>query len=125
MKDLGKLLLFGFLSWLMTFAGALCLSPLRTDIRTTFETLVGVILTVSTVLFTTLYFRQVRQSYLRAGILLGTALVFCNILLDLPMFLAGPMQMRPWEYMKDIGLAYLSMPAIAIGCGYMLQKRVG
>lgn len=123
MRKLGRLLGFGFLSWLFTFAGSLCLSPLRDSQRTTFETLIGVVLTASTVLFTLLYFRKISTSFLREGLLLGAAFVICNILFDLPMFLSGPMQMSIVEYMKDIGLAYLSMPLITIGIGYALQKQ--
>ena len=123
MRKFGRLLGFGFLSWLLTFAGSLCLSPFRDSQRTTFETLIGIVLTASTVLFTLLYFRKISTSFLREGLLLGAAFVFCNILFDLPMFLSGPMQMPLAEYMKDIGLAYLSMPLITLAIGYTLQKQ--
>jgi hypothetical protein len=123
MKKLGRLFLFGFLSWLVTFGGAMCLSPLRAANRTTFETLIGVVLTISTVLFTLLYFRKVQAAFIREGWLLGVAFVVCNILFDLPMFLSGPMQMSTGEYMRDIGLAYLSMPVVSVGFGYVLQRE--
>ena len=123
MKKLGRLFLFGFLSWLFTFGGAMCLSPLRIAHRTMFETLIGVVLTISTVLFTLLYFRRVQTAFIREGLLLGVAFFVCNILFDLPMFLSGPMQMPLGEYMKDIGLAYFSMPVVSIGFGYVLQRE--
>lgn len=124
-KTIGRLFLFGFLSWLVTFGGAMCLSPLRTAHRTTFETLIGVVLTLSTVLFASLYFRRVQTAFVREGVLLGIAFVVCNILFDLPMFLSGPMRMPFGDYMKDIGLAYLSMPVVSIGLGCMLRRAHG
>ena len=57
--------------------------------RTTFESLIGVVLTISTVLDTLLYFRTVRTKFVREGCWLGLTFVAANILLDLPMFLAG------------------------------------
>lgn len=120
---MGRLLLFGFLSWLVTFVGAMCLSPLREAHRTTFETLIGVVLTLSTVLFTVRYFRNVQMAFVREGVLLGLAFIVCNILFDLPMFLSGPMKMPLGDYMKDIGLAYLSMPVVSIGLGYVLHRE--
>ena len=123
MKKFLRLLLFGFLSWLLTFSGALCLTPLRQVHRTTFETLIGVVLTISTVLFCVLYFRKVRAGFLREGVLLGMAFFGCNILFDLPMFLAGPMKVPMQEYLRDVGLAYLSMIVISIGFGYHLRQK--
>jgi hypothetical protein len=123
MKTCGRLFFFGFLSWLITFGGAMCLSPLRIAHRTMFETMIGVVLTISTVLFTLLYFRRVQAAFVREGLLLGVAFVACNILFDLPMFLSGPMQMPSGDYMRDIGLAYLSMPVVSVGFGYALQRE--
>lgn len=119
----GRLFLFGFLSWMVTFGGAMCLSPLRAAHRTTFETLIGVVLTLSTVFFTARYFRNVQTAFVREGVLLGLAFIVCNILFDLPMFLSGPMKMPLGDYMKDIGLAYLSMPVVSIGFACVLQRE--
>jgi len=80
-------------------------------------------LTTCTVAFTILYFRKVKMGFLREGCLLGLAFVACNLLFDLPMFSAGPMQMPLLRYLKDIGIAYLSMPMISIGVGYVLQTH--
>jgi len=73
--------------------------------------------------FTLLYFRKIRTAFFREGLLLGLAFVACNILFDLPMFLAGPMQMPPERYFTQIGVAYLSMAIISIGFGSALRQR--
>lgn len=122
MKKLGRFVLFGFLSWLIIFAGAMCLSSLRVDERRLFETLMGSFLIATTVVLTLLYFRRIEADFLREGVQLGAAFVACNVLFDLPMFMAGPMEMPFLEYLKDIGLAYLGMPIISVGFGYGFQR---
>ncbi|QDU41384.1 hypothetical protein Mal4_57510 [Maioricimonas rarisocia] len=121
MKKFLRLLLFGFLSWLVTFAASVCIFPFKADNRPLFETLVGVCLAISTVLFTVLYFRKVQGDFLREGALLGLAFLVCNILLDLMLFMEGPMKMSLPDYMMDIGLAYLSMPVVALGVAWSLR----
>jgi hypothetical protein len=122
MKKAAGLFLFGFLSWLTTFSGAMILSGLREAQRPLFETLMGPVLVSSTAAFTLLYFRRVTSRYLQEAALLGVAFVVCNIVLDLPMFLEGPMKMSLAVYLKDIGLAYLSMPIIALAIGWQSRQ---
>jgi hypothetical protein len=125
MKKFLHLVLFGFLSWFVTFAASVCLFPLKKSDEHSFEILMGIVLTACTVAFTVLYFRNIRTRFLREGALLGAAFFCCNILFDLPMFSFGPMQI-PWSrYLKEIGLAYLSMPIIALGAGWMLHQAQG
>ena len=123
MKKFLQLVLFGFLSWLVTFGASVCLFALKRSDEHLFEVLMGMVLTACTVGFTTFYFRNVKTRYLREGCLLGLAFVACNLLFDLPMFSAGPMEMPLIRYLKDIGIAYLSMPIISIAFGLALQKH--
>src|SRR6266446_9234447 len=122
MKKLLRLVLFGFLSWLLIFAASVCLFRLKKEDARLFEVLMSMVLTACTVGFTLLYFRKIQTAFLREGILLGVAFVACNILFDLPMFSAGPMQMPLAPYFKDIGIAYLTMPIISIGFGYAFHR---
>ncbi len=122
MKKFSRLVLFGFLSWLVTFGASIALFFLKKSNERLFEVLMGMVLTACTVIFTSLYFRKIQTTFIREGILLGLAFVACNILFDLPMFSAGPMQMPLPDYLKDIGIAYLSMPIISVGFGCALQK---
>jgi hypothetical protein len=121
-KKFLRLVLFGFLSWLLTFGASVCLFFLKKDNEHLFETLMGFVLTTCTVVFTTLYFRRIQTAFIREGVLLGLAFVTCNILFDLPMFLAGPMRMPWFRYLKDIGIAYLSMPVVSVAFGCALQR---
>ena len=122
MKAFFRLLLFGFLSWLVTFGASVCLFFLKKESAHLFETLMGIVLTTCTVAFTLLYFRKIETDHFREGILLGLAFIACNILFDLPMFSFGPMTMPLHQYLKDIGIAYLCMPVVSVGFGYALEK---
>ena len=123
MKKIWKLALFGFLSWLLTFVASVFLFPLKASHRPLFENLVGVCLIISTVLFTVIYFRKIQKAFVREGLLLGAAFLVANLAFDLCMFMEGPMKMPFADYMMEIGLAYLSMPIVAVGLGYSLQKH--
>jgi hypothetical protein len=123
MKKTARLLFFGFLSWLVTFTGALALAGIRESQPPLFETLMGPVLVASTAAFTLIYLRRVGADYLREAAELSLAFVGCNILLDLPMFLEGPMKMPLVTYLKEIGLAYLSMPIIALAIAWQGQRR--
>jgi hypothetical protein len=122
MKHLGRLVLWGFVSWAVTLSGSMCLFPLKQARLTLFDTLMGSVLSLSTVLCTLAYFRPIRRGYVREGIQLGMAFLACNILFDLPLFAAGPMQMAPADYLQDIGLAYLAMPVVSVGYGYGMSR---
>jgi hypothetical protein len=127
MRKLLRLFLFGFLSWLFTFTGAMALSGFRENNRSLFESLMGPVLVTSAVVFTLLYFRRVDARYFREACWLSIAFVACNILFDLPMFMEGPMRMPFLAYWNDIGLAYLSMPIIAFAIAWQtrrLQRRL-
>jgi hypothetical protein len=56
--------------------------------------------------FTLLYFRKTRTAFLREGVLLGLTFVGCDILFDLPMFLAGPMRTPPVAARALFGIKY-------------------
>ncbi len=56
--------------------------------------------------------------YLREGVILGLVWLAINVLIDLPLMLAGgPMQMTLGQYLADIGLTYLIIPAVTMGIG--------
>lgn len=122
MKKCFRLFLYGFLSWLVTFVVSVCLFPLKKSDGHLFELLMGIVLTSCTVGFTVFYFQKVKSGFLREGVQLGAAFLACNLLFDLPMFSFGPMQMPFFHYLKEIGLAYLSMPIIALGVGCILHR---
>ena len=119
-----KVVLLGFLTWLLPFAVSFLVFPLRASQRPFFETIMAVVVAVTAVFFTVLYLRQVKAGFLKEGALVGVAWFVINIVIDLPLFLLeSPMQMSFTDYMMDVGLTYLIYPVVGIGVGYLLEKR--
>jgi len=66
---------------------------------------------------------DLRRRPLTEGIILGLVWFPINVALDLLMFMPeGPMRMTVADYMKDIGLTYLIIPAMTIGFGHLSEK---
>ena len=82
-----------------------------------------VVVTVSTVLFSNLYFRNVEAAFVKEGILLGLSWLAISVVIDLLMFMQGPMKMTLVDYVKDIGFTYLIIPTVTVGFGFLLEKR--
>jgi hypothetical protein len=119
-----RAILFGLLIWLIPFAVAFVIFPLRESSRPLFESIMPVSVAGATVLFGVLYFRHVAGDYVRQGILIGVIWLVMFLLIDMPlMLLGGPMQMTLWEYISDIGITYLMIPAITIGMGVALGQK--
>ena len=74
-------------------------------------------------LFLILYFRKLGAGFLKEGVALGIIWFGISLVLDLLMFMWGPMKMTFANYMMDIGLTYLIIPTITIGFGYLIERR--
>ena len=55
--------------------------------------------------------------------MLGILWSAISVTIDLIMFMQGPMKMSFADYVEDIGLTYLIIPAITIGFGYLIEKK--
>lgn len=117
MKSLKMALFYGFLIWLIPFVVAFLIFPIKTSLPALFESIMPVVITFSVVLFLNLYFRKLKTDFLKEGITLGIVWFLMSIIIDLFMFMEGPMKMTFVDYMMDIGLTYLIIPTITIGFG--------
>lgn len=116
--------LFGFFMWMITFGVSVLLSSLRTSQRPLFESIMPVVVTACAVVFSILYFRNLKAGFWQEGLLIGVAWLGINIAIDLPLLLsASPMQMSFADYMMDIGITYLIIPVITIGFGFLLEQK--
>jgi hypothetical protein len=122
-RQTAKIILFGLSIWSSVFIGAMFIFRLRESDRLFFETLIGFILVFFATFYTVLYFRKVNRDFLREGIRIGIIWMITNLAVDIPMFSFGPLARPLWEYLKDIGFAYFSIPVITIGIGYMLSQK--
>ena len=120
MASIRKALLFGFLVWLIPFVVAFAVFPFRETNRALFESIMAVVLALATVFFGVLYVRGVTRRFVIEGVLIGVIWYAISVVIDAPlMLLGGPMKMTFGEYMADIGLSYLLIPAITIGLGFV------
>lgn len=125
MKRAWTMTLFGVLTWLIPFVVSILIFPIHDTERPLFESIMPLVVTLCAVVFAVLYLGKVTSSFLREGILIGMVWLVINLLIDLPLFSAGPMAMPLAEYIKDIGLTYLIIPAVTVGFGYLLQRKTG
>jgi len=123
MKSIKKALLYGLLVWLIPFIVAILLSSVRKHNRPLFESIMPVVITISAVPFLILYFSKLQAHFLKEAVLLGIIWLAISLILDLLLFMEGPMKMSFADYMMDIGLTYLMIPTISIGFGCLLEKR--
>lgn len=124
MRSYKLALLYGFLVWLIPFIVAFLIYPIRTSNRALFESIMPVVVTICVVFFSVFYFRKVKAGFFKEGILLGVIWFAISLVIDLIMFMPESlMKMSFADYMMDIGLTYLIIPAICIGFGYLLDRQ--
>jgi hypothetical protein len=121
-----KLLGFGLLTWLLPFLISIPLySPegeplydifLIKSVLIVFSTAIGTLLIL-------VYFRGIRDNFVREGALLGGVWLLINWALDAVVLL--PLSgMDAGTYMGQIGLRYLNILIIAVGIGYAAEHAV-
>lgn len=119
-----RALAFGFACWLIPFAVAVLVSPLRQSMRPLFESIMAVAVTATAVILGLAYLRRVQHPTARKGLVLGFVWFGICVLVDAPlMLLGGPMKMSLAEYMAEIGLTYLSIPAVTLGMALAAAKQ--
>ena len=123
MRSYKLALFYGFLVWVIPFIVTFLIFPIRTSNRALFESIMPVVITISVVFFTNIYFRKLNKNFLREGLIVGIIWLVISIAIDLLMFMQGPMKMSFSNYIMDIGLTYLIIPTITIGFGYLIEKR--
>ncbi|MCX6677535.1 MAG: hypothetical protein NTU95_06275 [Methanothrix sp.] len=115
--------LFGFLLWLIPFAVSVLIFPLRISQRPLFESIMPVVIAIWTVFFSIFYLSRKKSDFLKEGIFIGIAWLLISIVLDLMIFIVGPLKMPMWDYVTDIAVTYLMIPAITSGFGYLMEHR--
>jgi len=122
-KSIKRTILYGFLLWLIPFVVSMPIFPLKEAQSPLFETIMPIVLTFCVVFFSILYFRKMNSGYLSESIKLGIIWFIISIIIDLLMFMWGPMKMSFINYMMDIGFTYLIYPIVTIGFGSVLEKN--
>lgn len=109
--------------WLIPFAVSALIFPLRVSQRQLFESIMPVVIAIWTVFFSIFYLSRIRSDFLKEGIFIGLAWLLISIVLDLMVFIVGPLKMPLWDYATDIAVTYLLIPVITSGFGYLMEQR--
>ncbi len=122
MKTTGRIWLYGLLIWIIGMAVATALWPLHASRLPLFKSLLVVTMTAAGMFFTVRVFHSVRTDYVRTGIRTGLIWTVLNWALDL-IVLVGLMKTPAGMYVMDVGLRYLAIPVITVGCGILLERE--
>jgi hypothetical protein len=115
----------GLLSWLIPFAVSFfCYTPEGKPIMEygTFKSLMTVIGAVSGSFLLYHFFKAVDSRFIFSGFVIGFSWFFINVLLD-SIALVPMMNVSFFTYFLTIGLSYISIPAISIAMGYLLDRK--
>lgn len=119
-----KLVGFGFLIWLIPFLVSFVIFPLRNANRPLFESVMPVILVLTVMIISVLFFKKIEKESLKEGLIAGVLWFALSLAIDLMLFMpASPMQMSFSDYMMDIGLTYLIILMIPISIGALVSKK--
>ena len=105
-------IIFGVLVWSIPFLVSFLIYPLKTADNPLFETIMPIVLVLVGSLFLFLYMKKDSHLTVLKGLELGLIFFIISIVLDLFMFMEGPMKMSFSDYMLDIGLTYLIYPIL-------------
>jgi hypothetical protein len=117
-----KIGLFGFLIWMIPFAVSVLIFPLRAGQRPLFESIMPVVIAIWTVFFSIICFSKGYGRFLNDGILIGLVWLAMSMALDVIVFSAGQFMMPLKDYVADIAITYLMIPAITSGFGYLMER---
>ena len=114
MKSIKKALLYGFLLWLLPFLTSFIVFFIKDDYPVIFKAIMGVVILIYTIIFAYLYFKDHGGIKLLEGVLISVLWLLISLVFDLLIFVLGPLKMKFWQYLFEIGISYLTIPAIII-----------
>lgn len=124
MKNIKALFLYGFLIWLIPFVISFFIFPIRESDRIFFETLMTLILAITTGFIITRYNKANPIDSHQEGFIVGIIWLGINLFLDFFVFIIGPFKMPPITYLKEIGLDYLIIPTITTTIGILRRRAM-
>jgi len=122
MKTGGRVWLYGFLIWIIGMAVGTALWPIHSSHLPLFKSLMVVTMVAVEMVFILRLFRPVASGFPAVGIRAGAVWTAVNWALDL-VVLVGLLKTPLGTYFWDVGLRYLAIPIMTIGCGFLLQGK--
>ena len=124
MNRSARIVIYGFIMWIIPFIVSFVIFPLKNSMNPLFESIMPVVITVVVVTLSYYYLKDIKTNFEIEGVKIGVMWFLISIIIDLILFLPpSPMQMSFTDYMMDIGLTYLIIPAVTIGFGYMIKNK--
>ena len=125
MKKGLKIVLYGFLTWLIPFVASWPFYTMdgqpKIDIFF-IKTILMVLFSIFGIILLLIYFKSVDKNYVREGIMVGLIWLAINWIFDL-IVLVPMAQMGIWIYFSQIGLRYLVIPTMSISLGIMGKMK--
>lgn len=117
--------IFGFFIWLVPFMVSFGIFELRETNRPLFESIMPVVLVITVLFFSIIYFKKTNKDPIKDGLISGIMWFLISIIIDIILFIPeSPMQMTISEYMMDIGITYIIILIIPIGIGYLTKIQM-
>lgn len=117
-----KIVLFGFLVWLIPSLITLA-SNYFSSVFIVFEIISGMAIAVTVITFSYLYLMDINVNYVKEGVLIGVIWLLISIILDLLMIIVGITELNLNSYLMYVAPLYIIIPAITIGLGFYLDKN--
>ncbi|MFC1506756.1 hypothetical protein ACFLQ6_06765 [Thermoproteota archaeon] len=121
-----KIIFFGILAWLIPFLISVLFVDMEGNFiipQTFFKSIMIVVGSLVAVVLAVKYYKNIKNGFVKEGIILGIIWFIISIALDLVMVFSNFFQMTVLEYFTDIGLRYLCIPIFTIGLGYALNQK--
>ena len=118
-----KVVLYGFLVWLLPFVVSLFIYPLKVAGSPLFESIMPLVISLTVVVLAFFYLKNLDGDYVKEGVIMGVFWFTISIIIDLVLFLSpSALQMSFTDYLMDIGITYLMIPFITIGMGLVAAE---
>jgi len=125
MKKYLKIAGYGVITWLIPFVVSFFFydkSGNCTINMDLFKSLMIVISGLAGCGLLVIFFRQIKDSYLQTGIVIGIIWLLINLMLD-ALILLPMSKMAITDYIMQIGVRYLNIPVICIMAGALLESK--
>ena len=121
MNKWAKILLLGFISWVIPFVASFPMFPLMRSDEVFFKTIMIVVGGLTGMGVIIYYFKDIKKHLVKESALVGTVWLFLNWILDILILL--PMSGQSLDrYFMEIGLRYLNLLIMTLGAGYLLES---
>jgi len=112
-------ILYGFFVWLIPFLVSIMIYSFKLSNYPVFETIMTITLVLIGSIFLILYTKKSNDIDAIEGLKIGILFFIISIIIDLFLFMEGPMKMSFYNYMLDIGLTYSVYPILGTFAGYI------